>query len=88
MPLKDPALWQIIGKPLKRLDTRDKVTGQLVYGEAPYTEVPQASTTKIATTIVALEREPDLSRRIKVTISASIAQWPSLWPAESGIRVI
>jgi D-alanyl-D-alanine carboxypeptidase len=33
--------------------------------------VPQASTTKIATTIVALEREPDLNRRIKVTVSAS-----------------
>jgi D-alanyl-D-alanine carboxypeptidase len=33
--------------------------------------VPQASTTKIATTIVALERSPDLARRIKVTVSAS-----------------
>ncbi len=49
----------------------DDASGQLIYGEAPYTEVPQASTTKIATTIVALEREPDLSRRIKVTVSAS-----------------
>jgi D-alanyl-D-alanine carboxypeptidase len=49
----------------------DDASGQLMYGEAPYTEVPQASTTKIATTIVALEREPDLSRRIKVTVSAS-----------------
>jgi isoquinoline 1-oxidoreductase beta subunit len=29
--LKDPAQWQIIGKPLKRLDTMDKVTGHLVY---------------------------------------------------------
>src|SRR5712692_5649451 len=49
----------------------DDASGQLIYGEAPYTEVPQASTTKIATTIVALERESDLSRRIKVTVSAS-----------------
>jgi isoquinoline 1-oxidoreductase subunit beta len=32
VPLKDPAQWQIIGKPLKRLDSRDKVTGRLVYG--------------------------------------------------------
>jgi isoquinoline 1-oxidoreductase beta subunit len=30
--LKDPSKWQIIGKPLKRLDTRDKLTGQQVYG--------------------------------------------------------
>jgi isoquinoline 1-oxidoreductase beta subunit len=32
VPLKDPAQWQIAGKPLKRLDTADKVTGKLVYG--------------------------------------------------------
>jgi D-alanyl-D-alanine carboxypeptidase len=49
----------------------DDDSGQLIYGEQPNTEVPQASTTKIATTIVALERSPDLSKRIKVTISAS-----------------
>lgn len=49
----------------------DDDSGQLMYGEQPNTEVPQASTTKIATTIVALERSPDLSKRIKVTISAS-----------------
>jgi D-alanyl-D-alanine carboxypeptidase len=49
----------------------DDDSGQLIYGEQPNTEVPQASTTKIATTIVALERSPDLSKRIKVTVSAS-----------------
>jgi D-alanyl-D-alanine carboxypeptidase len=49
----------------------DDTSGQLMYGELPYTEVPQASTTKIATTIVALERSPDLTRRVDVTISAS-----------------
>ena len=30
--LKDPKDWKIAGKPLKRLDTADKVNGQLVYG--------------------------------------------------------
>jgi D-alanyl-D-alanine carboxypeptidase len=48
----------------------DDSSGQLLYSELPYTEVPQASTTKIATTIVALERSPDLSKRISVTVSA------------------
>jgi hypothetical protein len=48
----------------------DDASGQLLYGEEPYTEVPQASTTKIATTIVALERAPDLNKRIRVTVSA------------------
>lgn len=30
--LKDPKDWKIAGKPLKRLDTRDKVDGKQVYG--------------------------------------------------------
>jgi isoquinoline 1-oxidoreductase beta subunit len=32
VPLKDPKDWKIIGKPVKRLDTHDKVTGKQVYG--------------------------------------------------------
>jgi len=31
-PLKDPKDFKLIGKPLKRLDTPDKVTGKAVYG--------------------------------------------------------
>lgn len=31
VPLKDPKDWKIIGKPLKRLDTLDKLTGKQVY---------------------------------------------------------
>lgn len=32
VPLKDPKNWKVIGKPVKRLDTRDKVNGKQVYG--------------------------------------------------------
>ncbi|MFY9314748.1 MAG: molybdopterin cofactor-binding domain-containing protein [Burkholderiales bacterium] len=32
VPLKDPKQWKVIGKPMKRLDTSDKVTGKQVYG--------------------------------------------------------
>ena len=31
-PLKDPKDWKIAGKPVKRLDTLDKLTGKQVYG--------------------------------------------------------
>jgi isoquinoline 1-oxidoreductase beta subunit len=31
-PLKDPKAFRLIGKPLKRLDTPDKVNGRVVYG--------------------------------------------------------
>jgi isoquinoline 1-oxidoreductase beta subunit len=30
--LKDPKTWKVAGKPVKRLDTADKVTGKQVYG--------------------------------------------------------
>jgi hypothetical protein len=49
----------------------DDASGQLLYGEQEHISVPQASTTKIATTLVALERSPDLSRKIRVSVSAS-----------------
>lgn len=32
VPLRDPAGWTIAGKPVKRLDTLDKITGALKYG--------------------------------------------------------
>jgi len=32
VPLKDPKEWKIAGKPLRRLDTPPKVTGEQVYG--------------------------------------------------------
>jgi isoquinoline 1-oxidoreductase beta subunit len=32
VPLKNPKDWKVIGKPVKRLDTADKVTGKQVYG--------------------------------------------------------
>ncbi len=32
VPLKDPKEWKIIGKPLKRLDTGDKVIGKTIFG--------------------------------------------------------
>lgn len=32
VPLKDPSTWTIAGKPLKRLDTADKLNGAQIYG--------------------------------------------------------
>jgi isoquinoline 1-oxidoreductase beta subunit len=32
VPLKDPKDWVIVGKPVKRLDTAEKLTGKQVYG--------------------------------------------------------
>jgi isoquinoline 1-oxidoreductase beta subunit len=32
VPLKDPSQWKLIGKPAKRLDSREKVTGTATFG--------------------------------------------------------
>jgi len=32
IPLKDPKDWKLIGQPAKRLDTREKLTGEQIYG--------------------------------------------------------
>jgi LysM repeat protein len=49
----------------------DEASGDLLHGQEERVRVAPASLTKIATTLVALERETDLDRRIGVTISGS-----------------
>jgi D-alanyl-D-alanine carboxypeptidase (penicillin-binding protein 5/6) len=49
----------------------DEVSGELLHGQDERMRVAPASLTKIATTLVALERAPDLRRRVPVTISGS-----------------
>jgi serine-type D-Ala-D-Ala carboxypeptidase (penicillin-binding protein 5/6) len=49
----------------------DEASGELLYGQDERTRVAPASLTKMITTLVALEREPGLERRIPVTISGS-----------------
>jgi D-alanyl-D-alanine carboxypeptidase len=49
----------------------DEASGEVLHGQGEHTRVAPASVTKIATTLVALERDPDLGRRIPGTISGS-----------------
>jgi D-alanyl-D-alanine carboxypeptidase len=49
----------------------DEDSGVLLSGWREHDRVAPASITKIATTLVALEREPDLGRRVDVTVSGS-----------------
>ena len=49
----------------------DEDSGELLFGLGEHDRVAPASITKIATTLVALEREPDLARRIDVTVSGA-----------------
>jgi D-alanyl-D-alanine carboxypeptidase len=49
----------------------DEASGQLLYGQDEHARVAPASITKILTTLVALEAEPNLARRIPITISGA-----------------
>ncbi len=49
----------------------DDASGKLLYGLDEHAQVPEASVTKIATTIVALERQPDLTQTYTTSISAT-----------------
>jgi len=49
----------------------DEDSGAFLYGWREHDRVAPASITKIGTTLVALEREPDLGRRVDVTVSGS-----------------
>ena len=49
----------------------DDASGELLYGQDEHVRVAPASVTKIATTLVALQREPNLGRRIPVSVSGS-----------------
>lgn len=49
----------------------DEVSGEVLFGQSEHTRVAPASITKIATTLVALEHEPNVERRVAVTISGS-----------------
>ena len=78
-----PALRSLIAAPRRVAETPppevtaqyvailDEDSGAFLYGSREHERVAPASITKIATTLVALEREPDLGRRVDVTVSGS-----------------
>lgn len=46
----------------------DQDSGAMLFGQGPDVQVPPASVTKIATTMVALQREPNISRVIPISV--------------------
>ena len=69
MKLKDPKDWTIAGKPLKRLDTIDRVTGKQVYG----------SDVKLPGMLLAAIKECPVQRgKIKGFDAAKVANMPGV----------
>jgi D-alanyl-D-alanine carboxypeptidase len=70
-PVRNPDAAPVPTVSAEHLAIVDDASGALLYGQDEHARVPDASVTKIATTIVALERQPDLSQPITTTVSAS-----------------
>jgi D-alanyl-D-alanine carboxypeptidase len=55
----------------KHVAVLDEASSELIYAVDPFAREAPASITKIVTTMVALEREPDISRAYTTTVSSS-----------------
>jgi D-alanyl-D-alanine carboxypeptidase (penicillin-binding protein 5/6) len=60
----------------------DRVTGRVLYGRGSHARRPMASTTKIMTALLALERFPDLSRRLIAPGRVAVESGIGLLPGE------
>ena len=92
VPLKDPSQWKLIGKPTRRLDSREKVTGTATFGLDA--RVPGMRTALIARPPVfgGTVRSVDASRARAVRGVTAVVQLPSgvavvgrsFWAAKKG----
>lgn len=97
VPLKDPSEWKIIGKPVKRLDTADKVTGKQVYGadlkldgmlNAAIKQAPMRSGTLKSFDADAVSGMPGVKNVVKVDDTAVAVVADMWWQAKQAIDAL
>jgi isoquinoline 1-oxidoreductase beta subunit len=97
VPLKDPKDWKIIGKPLKRLDTVDKVTGKLTYGidimlpgmlNAAIRDCPVFGGKLKSFDLAKAERMPGVKKVVRVGDSAIAVIADTWWHAKTALEAI
>ena len=97
VPLKDPKDWKIIGKPLKRLDTADKVTGKLVYGidvrmpgmlNAAIRDCPVFGGKLKSFDAAKAEKMPGVKKIVRVGDSAIAVVADTWWRAKTALEAI
>jgi isoquinoline 1-oxidoreductase subunit beta len=94
VPLKDPKDWKVIGKPVKRLDTLDKVTGKQVYGadfklpnmlNAAIIDCPVFGGKVKSVDSAAAEKMPGVKKVVKVGDSAIAVVADTWWQAKTAL---
>jgi isoquinoline 1-oxidoreductase beta subunit len=97
VPLKDPAQWTVIGKPLPRLDTSDKTTGKLVYGQdlrmpgmliAVPKRCPVFGGTLKSFDAAAVSGQPGVRHVLKVGDSAVAVVADTFWQAKTALDAL
>jgi isoquinoline 1-oxidoreductase beta subunit len=97
VPLKDPRDWKIAGKPLKRLDTADKVTGKLVYGidlklpgmlNAAIRDCPVFGGRVKSFDAAKAEKMPGVKKVVRVGDSAIAVVADTWWRAKAALEAI
>jgi len=95
--LKDPKDWKIIGKPLKRLDTIDKLTGKQVYGadlklpgmlNAAIKDCPIFGGKVKRFDAAKAERMPGVKKIVRVGDSAIVVVADTWWQAKTALDAI
>ncbi|HEY0818359.1 MAG TPA: molybdopterin cofactor-binding domain-containing protein [Rhizobacter sp.] len=97
VPLKDPKDWKLAGKPLARLDTRDKTTGAQVYGSdlklpgmlnAAIKDCPVFGGKVKRIDEAAIARRPGVKKVVRVGDSAVAVVADTWWHAKSALDAL
>ena len=95
--LKDPKDWKIAGKPLKRLDTVDKVTGKQIYG-IDYTMPGMLNATVRACPVIGgklksfdaakVEKMPGVKKIVAIDGNAVVVVADTYWQAKTALDAL
>jgi isoquinoline 1-oxidoreductase beta subunit len=97
VPLKDPKDWKLVGKPLARLDTRDKTTGAQVYGSdlklpgllnAAIKDCPVFGGKVKRIDEAAIAKRPGVKKVVRVGDSAVAVVADTWWHAKSALDAL
>ena len=95
--LKDPKDWKIAGKPVKRLDTRDKLTGKQLYGidlklpgmlTAAIRDCPVNGGKVKSFDAVKVEKMPGVKKVVAVGDSAVAVVADTFWSAKTALAAL
>ncbi len=97
VPLKDPKNWRLIGKPMKRLDTVDKLTGKYQYGidfrmpgmlYAAIRDCPVNGGKVASYDAARAEQMPGVKKIVQVGATGVAAVADSWWQARNAIAAV